>query len=150
MGQGNNQTGEAYFSIAFQNQGRTWRRKGYPQRVNVHDFPSHAQGHAIPYGTYEVAGNRAVVNVGISHDTAEFAVESIRRWWKMDGRRRYEGAERVLIFADGRGVTAVGHEAGRSMCRGWRMARRSARRSAMVCSTVSSSGPGSLYASPAR
>ena len=83
--------------------------------MNVHDFPSHAQGHATPYGTYEVAGNRAVVNVGISHDTAEFAVESIRRWWKMDGRRRYEGAERVLILADGRGVTAVEHEAGRSI-----------------------------------
>jgi hypothetical protein len=88
---------------AFQNKGRTWRRKGHPVRVNVHDFPSQAEGHAIPYGTYDVGENRALVNVGISHDTAEFAVESIRRWWNMDGRQRYEGAERVLICADGGG-----------------------------------------------
>lgn len=88
---------------AFQNKGRTWRRKGRPVRVNVHDFPSQAKGHAIPYGTYDVAANRAVVNVGISHDTAEFATESIRRWWKMDGRRRYSRARRLLVCADGGG-----------------------------------------------
>lgn len=88
---------------AFKNKGRTWRPKGQPIEVNVHDFPSHAEGHAIPYGTYDVAGNRAVVNVGISHDTAEFAAESIRRWWKMDGRRRYSRARRLLICADGGG-----------------------------------------------
>lgn len=88
---------------AFQNKGRTWRRKGRPIEVNVHDFPSRAEGRAIPYGTYDVAGNRAVVNVGISHDTAEFAAESIRRWWKMDGRRRYRRARRLLICADGGG-----------------------------------------------
>jgi hypothetical protein len=88
---------------AFKNKGRTWRPKGQPIEVNVHDFPSHAEGHAIPYGTYDVAGNRAVVNVGISHDTAEFAAESIRRWWKMDGRRRYSKARRLLICADGGG-----------------------------------------------
>jgi Rhodopirellula transposase DDE domain len=88
---------------AFQNKGRTWRQKGRPTEVNVHDFPSLADGHAIPYGTYDVAGNRAVVNVGISHDTAEFAAESIRRWWKMDGRRRYSRARRLLICADGGG-----------------------------------------------
>src|ERR1700746_1705503 len=88
---------------AFQNKGRTWRQKGRPTEVNVHDFPSLADGHAIPYGTYDVAGNRAVVNVGISHDTAEVAAESIRRWWKMDGRRRYSRARRLLICADGGG-----------------------------------------------
>lgn len=88
---------------AFQNKGRRWRRKGRPLQVNVHDFPSQAEGHAIPYGTYDVAGNRAVVNVGISHDTAEFAAESIRRWWKMEGRRRYSRARRLLICADGGG-----------------------------------------------
>ena len=88
---------------AFQNKGRTWRPKGQPEQVNVHDFPSQAEGHAVPYGTYDVVQNRAVVNVGISHDTAEFAVESIRRWWKMDGRRRYGRARRVLICADGGG-----------------------------------------------
>src|SRR5438309_1056742 len=67
---------------AFQNKGRTWRPQGQPYKVNVHDFPSQAEGKAIPYGTYDVLQNRAVVNVGISHDTAEFAVESIRRWWR--------------------------------------------------------------------
>jgi hypothetical protein len=88
---------------AFRNPGRTWRPKGRPEQVKVHDFPSQAEGRAIPYGTYDVAQNRAVVNVGISHDTAEFAVESIRRWWKMEGRRRYGRAGRVLICADGGG-----------------------------------------------
>ena len=87
----------------FQNKGRTWRPKGQPNEVNVHDFPSQAEGKAIPYGTYDVFQNRAVVNVGTSHDTAEFAVESIRRWWRMDGRRRYSGAGRLLICADAGG-----------------------------------------------
>jgi len=88
---------------AFQNKGRTWRPQGQPYEVNVHDFPSQAQGKAIPYGTYDVLQNRAVVNVGISHDTAEFAVESIRRWWRMDGRSRYSAARRLLICADAGG-----------------------------------------------
>ena len=88
---------------AFQNKGRTWRPKGQPYEVNVHDFPSQAEGKAIPYGTYDVLQNRAVVNIGTSHDTAEFAVESIRRWWRMDGRRRYRSASRLLIFADAGG-----------------------------------------------
>lgn len=88
---------------AFQNKGRTWRPQGRPYEVNVHDFPSQAKGKAIPYGTYDVLQNRAVVNVGISHDTSEFAVESIRRWWKMDGRRRYSAASRLLICADAGG-----------------------------------------------
>jgi len=88
---------------AFQNKGRTWRPQGRPYEVNVHDFPSQAEGKAIPYGTYDVVQNRAVVNVGMSHDTAEFAVESIRRWWRMDGRRRYRSAGRLLICADAGG-----------------------------------------------
>jgi hypothetical protein len=88
---------------AFQNKGRTWRPQGQPYAVNVHDFPSQAEGKAIPYGTYDVLKNRAVVNVGTSHDTAEFAVESIRRWWRMDGRRRYRAAGRLLICADAGG-----------------------------------------------
>jgi hypothetical protein len=88
---------------AFQNKGQTWRPQGQPYQVNVHDFPSQAEGKAIPYGTYDVLRNRAVVNVGTSHDTAEFAVESIRRWWRMDGRRRYQGAGRLLICADAGG-----------------------------------------------
>ena len=88
---------------AFQNKGRTWRPQGQPHEVNVHDFPSQAEGKAIPYGTYDVQQNRAVVNVGTSNDTSEFAVESIRRWWKMDGRRRYRAASRLLICADAGG-----------------------------------------------
>jgi Rhodopirellula transposase DDE domain len=88
---------------AFKNGGRTWRPKGNPYEVQVHDWPSQAKGKAIPYGVYDVFGDRAVVNVGISHDTAEFAAESIRRWWRLDGRRRYRSARRLLICADGGG-----------------------------------------------
>ena len=88
---------------AFRNAGRTWRPKGQPERVMVHDFPSQSEGHAIPYGTYDVASDRAVVNVGVTHDTAEFAVESIRRWWRLLGRRSYASAERLLICADAGG-----------------------------------------------
>jgi hypothetical protein len=98
----------------FKNKGRTWRRKGRPVRVNVHDFPSQAKGDAIPYGAYDVIGNRALVNVGTSHDTAEFAVESIRRWWKLDGRHRYRGAHRLLICADGGGSNS-------SRARAWKI-----------------------------
>jgi hypothetical protein len=87
----------------FKNEGRTWRPKGKPQRVNVHDFPSLAEGKAIPYGAYEIGEDRAVVNVGVTHDTAEFAVESIRRWWKLAGRNRKQGAKRILICADAGG-----------------------------------------------
>src|ERR1022692_4711311 len=73
----------------FKNAGRTWRPKGKPKEVNTKDFPSLAEGKAFPYGVYDSGRNRAVVNVGVTHDTAEFAVESIRRWWKLDGRKAY-------------------------------------------------------------
>jgi Rhodopirellula transposase DDE domain len=88
---------------AFKNAGRTWRPKGEPRRVNVHDFPSLGQGKAISYGAYDIALDRAVVNVGVTHDTAEFAAESIRRWWRLDGRRHYRGAKQLLICADSGG-----------------------------------------------
>ena len=88
---------------AFRNAGRSWRPEGQPERVLTHDFPSQAAGRAIPYGTYDVGRDRAVVNVGVSHDTAEFAVESIRRWWKHMGRRGYTDAARLLICADAGG-----------------------------------------------
>src|SRR6266487_2022845 len=87
----------------FKNGGRTWRPQGKPERVNVHDFPSLAEGKAIPYGAYEIGEDRAVVNVGVTHDTAEFAVESIRRWWKLAGRKRKQKAKRILICADAGG-----------------------------------------------
>jgi len=87
----------------YRNAGRTWRPQGEPVKVNIHDFPDRAQGKAVPYGAYDIARNRAVVNVGVSHDTAEFAVESIRRWWRLDGRRLYRDAGRLLICADSGG-----------------------------------------------
>ena len=65
----------------FKNGGRTWRPIGKPREVNTKDFPKLAQGKALPYGVYDTGQNRAVVNVGVTHDTAEFAVESIRLWW---------------------------------------------------------------------
>ena len=88
---------------AFRNPGQTWRPRGQPAPVFTHDFPHLGVGKAIPYGTYDVAQDRAVVNVGISHDTAEFAVESIRRWWRLLGKRTYPGARRILISADAGG-----------------------------------------------
>ncbi len=87
----------------FSNSGRTWRPRGKPVRVKVHDFPQLGQGKAVPYGAYDIARNRAVVNVGVSYDTAEFAVESIRRWWRLDGRGIYRNAQKLLICADSGG-----------------------------------------------
>ena len=88
---------------AFKNAVRRWLPKGKPDEVTVHDFPHLGKGKAIPYGAYDIALNRAVVNVGVTHETAEFAVESIRRWWRLDGKRHYLGAERLLIGADSGG-----------------------------------------------
>jgi hypothetical protein len=88
---------------AFKNGGQRWLPQGKPDEVSVYDFPSQAEGKAIPYGAYDIARNRAVVNVGVTHETAEFAVESIRRWWRMDGRRHYRKAQRLLICADSGG-----------------------------------------------
>ena len=82
------------------NGGREWRPKGRPEEVNVHDFPDKKLGKAAPYGVYDVAHNIGWVNVGISHDTAAFAVESIRRWWLRLGQELYPGASRLLITAD--------------------------------------------------
>jgi hypothetical protein len=87
----------------FRNDGRTWRPKGEPREVNVHDFPQLGRGKAVPYGAYDIARNRAVVTVGVSHDTAAFAIESIRRWWRLDGRGFYRDARRLLICADSGG-----------------------------------------------
>jgi hypothetical protein len=87
----------------FKNQGRRWRPKGEPDRVCVHDFPSMAEGKAIPYGAYDVTRDEALVNVGITHDTGEFAVESVRKWWRMLGKRAYPHAKRLLICADSGG-----------------------------------------------
>lgn len=88
---------------AFKNGGRQWRAKGQPEKVNVYDFPSLGVGTAVPYGAYSLQRNEGMVNVGMSHDTAEFAVESIRRWWRKVGRRAYPKATRLLLCADGGG-----------------------------------------------
>lgn len=87
----------------FKNQGREWQAAGEDRVVNVYDFLSLADGKAIPYGVYDLVHNRGFVNVGIDHDTAEFAVESIRRWWQQSGQELYRGHNRVLITADGGG-----------------------------------------------
>jgi hypothetical protein len=85
------------------NPGRTYRRKGDPEKVTTHDFPDKKRGKAVPYGVYDVTHDEAGVSVGISHDTAEFAVASIRRWWTRLGRKRYPHATRLLITADSGG-----------------------------------------------
>lgn len=82
------------------NAGREWQPKGKPEAVRVHDFIDSALGKVAPYGVYDLTANAGWVSVGIDHDTAEFAVESIRRWWKEMGRPTYPGAGRLLITAD--------------------------------------------------
>src|SRR5437764_3375585 len=83
--------------------GRTWRPAGEPARVRDHDFPDADEQKAIPYGIYDLAANTGWVNAGTDHGTAEFAVESIRRWWKDRGSGDYPAARRLLITADAGG-----------------------------------------------
>jgi Rhodopirellula transposase DDE domain len=87
----------------FRNGGREWRPKGQPVATRTHDFPDEQLGKAIPYGVYDLAANAGWVNVGTDHDTAAFAVESIRRWWKAAGQGEYPLARRLLITADAGG-----------------------------------------------
>jgi len=84
----------------FANGGQEWRPKGEPIQVKVHDFPDPEKGKAVPYGVYDVHRNEGWVNVGTSADTAEFAVQSIRRWWEEMGRTAYPKATDLLITAD--------------------------------------------------
>ena len=84
----------------FRNGGRELRPKGQPEPVRVHDFVIPELGKAVPYGVYDIAANAGWVNLGINHDTAAFAVESIRRWWHELGTARYPTATRLLINAD--------------------------------------------------
>ena len=83
--------------------GREWRPKGNPEGVNVHDFPDPALGKAIPHGVHDMTADKGRVSVGTDHDTASFAVESVRRWWWNMGRPLYRDASRLLITADGGG-----------------------------------------------
>jgi transposase len=89
----------------YKNPGRAWWPKGQPVQVQTHDFPDLAKGKAVPYGVYDIGQNEAWVTVGITHDTAEFAVASIRTWWSRLGRKRYRkgSLRRILITADSGG-----------------------------------------------
>jgi hypothetical protein len=98
----------------YRNGGREWHRKGRPEEVKVHDFIDKGLGKAIPYGVYDMAADTGWVSVGVDHDTAEFAVETIRRWWDRMGRRVYPQAKKLLITADGGGSDV-------SRCRLWKV-----------------------------
>ena len=88
------------------NVGREYRPKGEPREVDTHDFPDKTLGKAVPYGVYDIAENEAMVSIGVSSDTAEFAVEAIRRWWQELGQERYGCPSRLLITADSGGSNA--------------------------------------------
>ena len=90
----------------YKNPGREWQPVGEPEEVNVYDFPGKAVGKAIPYGVYDVQANEGWVSVGGDHDTAAFAVETVRRWYRSVGKPTYPGASRLLICADGGGSNA--------------------------------------------
>ena len=96
------------------NAGKTYRPQGDPQKVKTHDFPDPVLGKAVPYGVYDIHSNEAGVSVGISHDTAEFAVGAIRRWWERLGRKRYARAKRIVVTADSGGSNS-------SRCRLWKV-----------------------------
>jgi hypothetical protein len=98
----------------YRNGGREWQPKGKPEKVKVHDFIDKGLGKAIPYGVYDMAANTGWVSVGVDHDTAEFAVETIRRRWNRMGIRVYPQAKKLLITADGGGSNG-------SRCRLWKV-----------------------------
>jgi hypothetical protein len=87
----------------FSNVGKEYRKKGKPVETRMHDFPDKQLGKAIPYGVYDIESNEGWVNIGINHDTAQFAVNSIRRWWQEMGHHRFPRATRLLITADAGG-----------------------------------------------
>ena len=98
----------------FKNGGREWRPAGRPVEVRVHDFQDKALGKVIPYGVYDILNDQGWVSVGVDHDTAEFAANSIRRWWARMGCRRFPRAGELLITADGGGSNG-------SRCRLWKV-----------------------------
>ena len=90
----------------YSNRGQEWQPQGEPQKTLVHDFPDKELGKAIPYGIYDLGRNEGWVSVGIDHDTAEFAIDSILAWWKYMGRKAYPKATKLLIMADAGGSNA--------------------------------------------
>ena len=141
------------------NPGQTYRKKGQPEKVDTHDFPDPKLGKAIPYGVYDIGLNEAGVSIGITHDTAEFAVAAIARWWQKLGRKRYPQATRLYVTADAGGSNAarnrlwkvslqkladktgliieVSRSAGRRHLHAARRARASGTRSNTACSATS-------------
>jgi hypothetical protein len=99
----------------YKNAGKEWLPAGTPERVQMHDFPDPRVGKAIPYGVYDIGGNEGWVNVGIDHDTPDFAGEAIRAWWKHMGSRRYPEAADIMITADSGGSNSA-------RSRGWKVA----------------------------
>lgn len=93
----------------FKNDGTTWERE--PVAVNDHDFRSDAQGIAIPYGVYDLLANHGVVFIGDTHNTPAFSVDAIARWWRIEGRLRYPGADSLVILADSGGSNAASSRA---------------------------------------
>jgi hypothetical protein len=87
----------------FTQAGREWQPSGDPEQVSTYDFPSLAEGKAIPYGVYDIADDSAWVSVGVDHDTSVFAVATIEQWWEQMGKTKYPDARRLLITADGGG-----------------------------------------------
>lgn len=107
----------------YENRGRQWRRTRSAEQVNGHDFPGPEVPRAYPYGIYDLGRNRGFVNVGTDHDTATFAVASIRGWWRQEGRRLYPAATQLLITADGGAAMDTGCGSGRWSCKGWPIRR---------------------------
>ena len=97
----------------FKNGGQEWQPQGQPEAVKVYDFLDPELGKAIPYGIYDLTANQGWVSVGVDHDTAMFAVETLRRWWQQMGSKLYPQATRLLVTADGRGSNG-------SRCRLWK------------------------------
>ncbi|MBI4394340.1 MAG: ISAzo13 family transposase [Euryarchaeota archaeon] len=102
----------------FKNAGKEWRPEGMPERVRVHDFLIEEKGKAVPYGVYDLTRNAGWVSVGVDHDTASFAVRTIRRWWQKMGRSAYPKAKSLLITAD-----AGGSNSSRSRLWKWELQR---------------------------
>jgi hypothetical protein len=99
----------------FKNGGREWQPKGEPEEVVIHDFVDEELGKVIPYGVFDLSRNEGWVSVGIDHDTAQFAVRAIARWWQKRGAKRYPRARELLLTADGGGSNG-------SRCRLWKVA----------------------------
>ena len=98
----------------FKNGGTEWQPKGSPEQVRVHDFVDPELGKAIPYGVYDLSENCGWVSVGVDHDTAAFAVQTLRRWWYQMGQQNYPQAKELLVIADGGGSNG-------SRCRQWKL-----------------------------